>query len=746
MQNIHHNTNNRSSVRDDLIRKSQKKSFRKNNFFKSRLMIFLKDILFVILGFGFLFAGFVMYLLGTLELPDFNDFMNRKVQTSTKIYDRTGEVVLYNFHEDIIRTAVPFENISDNIKNAVIAIEDKSFYEHNGISLRALARVLKVGLENGGQFSQGGSTLNQQIIKNALLNRDKTVTRKIQEWVLAIKLDKTLSKDEILNIYLNDTPFGGNIYGVEEASQLYFNKSAKDVTLTEAAYLASIPQSPTYYWPYGKNRDKLEDRKNVVLILMYRQNKITKEEYEKSVSEYIEFKDPKGLSAKTYHFVFMVKDYLEQKYGETVLEEGLKVITTLDWNFQEKAEKIIKEKALENEKRFKASNIAFVAMNPKNGQILSMVGSRDYFDKDIDGKFNIALAKRQPGSSFKPFIYTKAFEQGLTPDTVIYDVPTQFSVNCNADGKPNTGMEEKDCYMPVNYDGKFHGAINIRSSLQLSLNVPAVKTLYLVGMDKVTEFAKEVGIGSYANTKNLGLSMALGGGEVSLLEMTTAYSTLANNGVYNPSSFIMEIKDSKDRLLEKWEDASSVVIDKKWTDTISNVLSDNNARAPSFGINNALYLGERPVAAKTGTSNDYRDLWTFGYTPSIVMGIWAGNNNNAPVDKKVAGMVISPAWNELMRTYLANKPIENFDPLPDLELDKKPPLLRGVWCDGGNILTELGTLKSASDSQFNLWYNPIYEWAINNGCGQRTQAQIILPQNPIPNPMPVTTSETQIQN
>lgn len=686
----------------------------------SRLGKFLKEVIYVVFGLGFLFATFLIFLLATLELPDFNDFINRKVEASTKIYDRTGQVVLYNFYENIKRTPVEFDNISPYVKNAVIAIEDKDFYNHNGISLRAIARVFWVAFENGGDFSQGGSTINQQIIKNSILSREKTVNRKVKELLLAIKLDRELSKDEILNIYLNDSPFGGNIYGVEEASQLYFNKKAKDINLAEAAYLAAIPNAPTYYWPYGNHREDLEKRKNLILKLMFDQNKITDKEYEDAKNNYIEFKDPKNLSAKAYHFVFMVKDYIEKKYGEDSIQDGLSIITTLDWNFQEKAEKIIKEKALENQKRFNATNIGFVAMDPKTAQILSLVGSRDYFDTEIDGKFNIATAKRQPGSSFKPFIYTKAFEEGLTPETVLYDVPTQFSVNCDAYGKPlYNNMTNRDCYMPVNYDGNYKGAINMRSALQLSLNVPAVKTLYLAGVEKVSQFAQDVGIGSYANTKNLGLSMALGGGEVSLIEMTNAYATLADNGVYNPSTFILEVKDNKGRVLEKYNQNSKDVIDQKWTDTISNVLSDNNARAPGFGFNNALYLGERPVAAKTGTSNDYKDLWTFGYTPSIVMGIWAGNNDNKPIEKKVAGMVISPVWNALMTEYLKDKPIEYFNPLPDLGVKSKPPLLQGVWCDSNNkILTELGTLRSDKDPQYNLWYVPILDWASKNGCGQ----------------------------
>lgn len=708
MNNHEHLIGHKSSNKGD-IRKRVK---------HSRIGKFFRDLFYIFMGLGFLFVAFLIFLMATLELPDFNDFISRKIESSTKIYDRTGQVMLYNFHDDIKRTPIPFEDISDNIKKAVISIEDKDFYNHYGISPRAIARVFWIALTSGGEFSQGGSTINQQIIKNSILSREKTITRKVKELLLAVKLDSELSKDEILNIYLNDSPFGGNIYGVEEASRLYFNKSAKDVNLAEAAYLAAIPNSPTYYWPYGGHRDKLEDRKNLILKLMWQQNKITDQEYEDAKSSYIEFKDPKNVSGKAYHFVFMVRDYIRENYGEEAMSEGLTITTTLDWPLQEKAEQIIKEKALENQKRFDASNIGFVAIDPKTGQVLSLVGSRDYFDTEIDGKFNIALAKRQPGSSFKPFIYTKAFEQGLTPETVIYDVPTQFSVNCDAYGKPlYAGMTDKDCYMPVNYDGNFKGAVNIRSALQLSLNVPAVKTLYLTGMDNVAQFAQDVGIGSYADTSNLGLSMALGGGEVSLLEMSNAYATLANNGVYNRASFILEIKDNKGRVLEKYNQDSKYVIDQKWTDVISNVMSDNNARAPAFGFSNALYLGDRPVAAKTGTSNDYRDLWTFGYTPSIVMGIWAGNNNNKPIDKKVAGMVISPVWNAIMKEYLKDKPIEYFNPMPDLDLADKPSLMRGVWCDNNNnVVTELETIKSRNDPQFNLWYTPIHDWAIKNGC------------------------------
>lgn len=691
----------------------------KRNRFVSHL---IKESVYALFGLALIASAFFVVWIATIKLPDFSDFENRKIANSTKIYDRTGKVVLYNIHENIKRSVVQSDQISDNIKKAAVAIEDSHFYEHHGIRLQSIIRAVLANIASG-EKSQGGSTITQQVIKNSLLTREKTIPRKIKEWILAIKLDAQLDKDTILTMYLNESPYGGSIYGVEEASQSYFGKSAKDVTLVEAAYLAAMPQAPSYYSPYGKHLDALEDRKNLVLSRMFELNMIDDTQYTEAKNTRIEFQPQENNNGKAFHFVFMVRDYLENKYGEDMVENGgLKIISTLDWNMQKNAEEIVKQGALDNEKKYKAENAALVAIDVKTGQILSLVGSRDYFDKGIDGQYNIATALRQPGSAFKPIVYLLAFMKGLTPDTVLFDLPTQFSTYCDAYGNPLSGTDKKKCYMPVNYDGQYRGPISLRSALQQSLNIPAVKTLYLVGVQNAINFAKSLGITTLGDSSRFGLSLVLGGGEVTLLELTNTYAVFANNGVYNPPAMILEVRDLSGNVLEKYTPQEKDIVPKEYTDILSDVLTDNNARIPAFGSNSALYFPDRPVAAKTGTTNDYKDVWVVGYTPDIAVGMWAGNNDNTPIDKKVAGMVVAPIWKKFMSVALNNTPISYFDKPAPTPADALP-IIRGIWCGAGQpvhtILGDIGSnggAQSYNDSQYNLWNTPIQEWALNKPC------------------------------
>ncbi|MBA3551142.1 penicillin-binding protein, partial [Patescibacteria group bacterium] len=437
----------------------------------------VKKIL-MVAGIGFLFAaGGVILWVATLKIPDLQSFQDKVLAGSTKLYDKTGEVLLFDLNENARQQVVPFDEISPILKKATIAIEDKDFYEHQGINLTSIVRAVFANITTM-EFSQGGSTITQQVIKNSLLTADKKISRKIKEWVLALKLESVMSKDEILNLYLNGTSYGGNYYGIEEASKNFFAKSAKDLTLVESAYLAAIPQAPSRYSPYGKNRNLLDARKNLVLLKMNEVGYITDEEYEKAKTEVVTFKAQERNNIKAAHFVMYVKDYLIEKYGEEEVESGnLKVITTIDYNLQQKAEKIVKKYALDNEKNFNSENAALVAIDPKNGHILTMVGSRDYFDEEIDGNFNVTTAHRQPGSAFKPFAYLTAFNKGFTPDTVLFDVPTQFSTTCDADGNPLSSGAS--CYMPQNYDLNFRGPMTMRNALAQSINIPAIKALYL---------------------------------------------------------------------------------------------------------------------------------------------------------------------------------------------------------------------------------------------------------------------------
>lgn len=654
----------------------------------------LIDVLIGLFVLGLIFTGIFVIWVATLKMPDLSSFQDRQVLQSTKIFDRTGKILLYDLHQDVRRTVVPYENISRNIKNATVAIEDDTFFEHSGVRPLAILRAALANLQQGRLLSgQGGSTITQQVIKNSILARDKTLTRKIKEMILAFRLEQILSKDEILSHYLNESPYGGTIYGVEEASLSFFGKPASDVTVTEAAYLASLPQLPTYYSPYGAHVDDLEKRKNLVLDKMLENKFITQEEFDQAKNEKVIFKPQVATGIRAPHFVFFVRDFLIEEYGEESLaERGLKVITTLDWELQEKAEAIVKEKALYNEKTYNAENAALVATDPTNGQIITMVGSRDYFDKEIEGNFNIALAERQPGSSFKPFVYATAFAKGYTPDTVVFDLKTQFSTNCAPDNL--TSLDE--CYSPDNYDHKFRGPVNFKNALAQSLNIPAVKALYLAGVTPSIKMARDMGITTLTNKNQYGLTLVLGGGEVKLLEMVGAYGTFANEGVRNSLESIIRVEDMDGNVLYEPKVESKKVLDRDVALQISDILSDNVARTPLFGANSALYFPGRDVAAKTGTTNDKRDAWVIGYTPNLVVGAWAGNNDNRSMNE-ISGLIITPLWRAFMDVALKKYSGGTFAEPPRTP-DTIKPILRGVWFDP----TQLVTNESAEKQELNL--------------------------------------------
>jgi 1A family penicillin-binding protein len=717
---------------------------------------FFKEFILICFSLGVIGFALLVIWLATIELPDFNNFENRNIVNSTKIYDRTGKIVLYNIHDNVRRTAVDIKDISPYIQKATISIEDAHFYEHYGFRPTSFMRAVIANTLSGG-YSQGGSTIDQQVVKNALLTREKTISRKLKEILLSLKLDRELPKDTILQIYLNESPYGGTIYGVEEASLTFFNKKAKDVTLTEAAYLAALPQAPTYYSPYGKHRDDLEKRKNLVLQRMYELGHITLDQKNFSQKESVSFQKDLSNTGKALHFVMYIREYLEEKYGVDVVQNGgLKVITTIDYDLQESFEKIVKDGATENEKKYKAKNSALVAIDPKTGQILSMVGSRDFFDTDIPGQFNITTALRQPGSSFKPIVYAAAMKLGYTPETVLFDVPTQFSTLCDAYGNPiNKKTDPSVCYMPENYDGLFRGPISIREALAQSLNIPAVKLLYLTGLNNAVALAQAMGLSTINDPTRYGLSLVLGGGEVTLLELTNAYGVFADNGIYHKQQGILEVRDRDDSVLEKFSLSETEVLPEPVTTLVSSMLSDNVARTPGFGAASSLYFKDRPVAVKTGTTNDYKDVWVVGYTPSLVIGMWAGNNDNTPIDKKTAGFVLAPIWRKAMDRGVANTQVEYFpDPLPNTS---SKPILKGQYCGSNGIHTILASViknnpnegypsNSGNDSQYYLWETGIQRWLANHplACGE----QITTPlegTGSLGNPIPTEIATTTVQ-
>ena len=680
-----------------------------------------------ILALGLFASGIFILWMASLRIPALEDISERRIDQSTKIYDRTGEILLYDMSSDTRRALFPFEDISPYAKAATIAIEDKNFYSHNGFQWTSFLRAVLVNVSTF-SFSQGGSTITQQVVKNSILTKDKTPTRKLKELILAIKLEKVLTKDEILSLYLNEIPYGGTIYGIGEAAQNFFGKPASLLTLAESAYLASLPKAPTYYSPYGPNLSELETRKNLVLHEMLANNFISEEEYGNAVKEETEFK-PRGNtgSIKAPHFVFFVIDYLTKKYGEGVLaDSSFKVISTLDYPMQLEAEAVARKYGAINKEKFNGENNGMVAIDPKSGDILMMVGSRDYFDKEIDGNFNVTTGFRQPGSTFKPFIYATMFKKGYTDQTILYDTPIQFAASC----APDNFITDDTCYAPTNYDDQFRGPITIRNALAQSVNIPAVQGIYLAGVEDSIATAKSMGIETLNDPRRYGLSLVLGGGEVSLLDMTSAYSVFANDGVRNSYNPVLWVEDSDGNVVDRYSPFPRRVLPEKVSRLITSILSDNAARTPGFGANSALYIPSRPVAVKTGTSNDYRDAWIIGYTPNLTVGAWVGNNDNLPMEKKVSGLVVAPLWREYMEQILPQFPVETFVPPEPENLSDLKPILRGDWSTGGvhSILywaekdNPRGPVPQnpSNDPQFLNWEYGVGRWVALNSLGPQT--------------------------
>lgn len=640
-------------------------------------------------------------------VPDPTRISERTIAQSTRIYDRTGTVVLYDVHGEEKRTVIPFEKIPDSIKKATIAIEDNNFYSHKGIDPRGILRALYINLTT--DEVQGGSTITQQLVTNSLLRRDFSLIRKVREAILAIIVEARLSKDEILGLYLNQIPYGANAYGIEAAAETYFGKSAENLGLAESAMLAALPKGPTYYSPYGSRRDKLMARKDLVLTRMAELGFISEEEAAQAKKEALAIRKVRQ-NILAPHFVMYIKEYLAEKYGETVVEQGgLKVITTLDWDLQQIAERVVREGAEKNESLIDARNSALVAMNPESGEIIAMAGSRDFFGDPspkgctpgvnckFDPQVNIAIKLRQPGSAFKPFVYATALDKGYTDQTVLFDVPTEFNTRCNYDGSAPPGIDPKSCYSPGNYDEKFRGPVSLRKSLAQSLNVPSVELLYLAGVEDSIKTATRVGITSINyDPSRYGLALVLGGAEVTLLDMVHSYGAFARDGVQTEMAGIIKIEDSDGNTLEEKKERADQVLDAEVARMINDILSDNDARQPVFAPRSSLYFEGRQVAAKTGTTQDYRDAWTIGYTPSLVVGVWSGNNDNRPMQQKGSGVLASaPIFHAFMEEALKDTPPETFiKPAPAVA---EKPILRGLWRGDKVIVLDKASGKLATD-------------------------------------------------
>lgn len=630
----------------------------------------------------------VGYIYATL--PDVTNIAGRIKNKTIKYYDRTGEIVLYESYIENKRIEAPLEDISEYVIDATIAIEDRSFYEHQGFNVKRLIGAVLVDIREG-RYAQGASTLTQQLVKNAILTKEKTIIRKVKELLLALKLEKNFSKEEILEMYLNEISYGGNIYGVEAAAQTYFGKTAKDVTLEEAAILAALPQAPSYYSPYGSNIEELRFRKRVVLNAMVRDEYVSKAESEAAKEIEVEFL-PRRENIIAPHFVFYVRDKLEREFGTLRVERGgFSVITTLDMNWQTVAEDAI-EKQLEYNRNLNANNAAVVAMDVDTKEVRAMVGSANFFDEEIDGQVNVAVKPRQPGSSVKPIVYATGFENGLTPDTVVYDLETDF---INTDG---------ETYHPTNYNGKEYGPVSLRKALAGSLNIPAVKTLYLTTLPVVLEKFRDLRYSTIGDESRYGLSLVLGGLEVKLLEHTNAYAALAREGVWEPFDAMLKVTDDTgDVMWERSERAESKrVFDEQPMRLLHSVMSDNGARSFAFGESKPLTLSDRLVAAKTGTTNKFVDAWTMGFIPQAVVGVWVGNSNGTPMDKGADGSTVAgPIWQDIMSKIAQEYTAVDFNE-PDEPVSDKPILL---GTNAGNILrpTDVVTGQIIPDDCLNVY-------------------------------------------
>ncbi|PJE50391.1 MAG: penicillin-binding protein [Candidatus Yanofskybacteria bacterium CG10_big_fil_rev_8_21_14_0_10_36_16] len=672
-----------------------------------------------VLGLALSVSVFLYY---SRQIPDPNVISSRRISESTKIYAQDGETLLYNIHGEEKRTIIPWEEISDDVKNATLVAEDADFYTHKGLDIRGILRAFYkniVGLE----VSQGGSTITQQLIKNSLLSNERVLSRKIKEAVLSVEIERRFSKDEIFWMYLNQIPYGSNAYGIEAASQTFFDKTANELTLSEAALLAALPNAPSYYSPYGNHYPELIARRDFILESMLRNNYINQDEFREAVEEQPSFQPPRDIIVAP-HFVIMVREYLTRKYGEDIVQNGgLQVVTTLDHKLQSLAEDVISKHADDIKTRFNAGNAALTAVDPRTGKILAMVGSKDYFDVINEGNFNVATALRQPGSAFKPFAYMTAVEKGFTDSTIVFDLLTEFNPECEPGAFQEKDRYGIDCYHPKNYSGVFKGPVTLRQSLAQSLNIPSVKILHLAGINKTIENAKKMGITSLTEPERYGLSLVLGGAEVRLVDIVSAYGVLANDGIKNPTTFIQKVTTSDGVILEEYRKNEDRVIDKKVTRLMNDIMSDNLSRAPVFGFNNYLNLGERPVAAKTGTTQENRDAWLIGYTPSLVAGVWSGNNDNSKMSGTAAGASVAGLiWNDFMRKALEGTPIEQF-PDPDPSTSSKTMLNGRYVGENGvhNILYYVdkndpqGPIPSNpyTDPQYENWESSVARWASN---------------------------------
>ncbi|OGD63682.1 hypothetical protein A2160_04510, partial [Candidatus Beckwithbacteria bacterium RBG_13_42_9] len=613
----------------------------------------LKDQIFYVFIFGLLcFLGSLSFFYVFKDLPSPTKLSQGQFPVSTQIFDRNGKM-LYEIYAEQDRTPVKLSDLPDYLKKATISIEDKDFYRHRGFAYRGIIRAAYYTLFR--KDLQGGSTITQQLIKTALLTPERTVQRKIREALLAWAVEIIYSKDEILEMYLNHVPYGGTAYGIEQASQRYFGKHAMDLNLAEAVLLAGLPQAPTTFSPFGANPELAVQRQKQVLQRMVEDGYITDQQRKAAEETKLTFA-PQRTDIQAPHFVLYVKDLLVTKYGQQMVEQGgLRVTTTLDLDLQNQAQASLSAEVKQLEK-LNVTNGAALVTKPRTGEVLAMVGSRDYFDTEHDGNVNVTIRLRQPGSSIKPLNYALGLLSGYTAGTMFLDIPICFMV------------EYQPSYCPKNYDGNFHGPVTMRQALANSYNIPAVKMLALNGVENMITTASAMGITTWDDPSHYGLSLTLGGGEVKMVDMAVAFGVFANQGRKVDLNPILKIEDYQGKILEKYEPenqpaAGKRVLPAEVTYIISNILADNGARSAAFGPSSQLVIPGKTVSVKTGTTDSLRDNWTIGYTPSYLTAVWVGNNDNSPMNPYLVSGITgaAPIWNDIMSTVLAHQPNESFN-------------------------------------------------------------------------------------
>ncbi len=669
----------------------------------------------------FFFCALLVFIYYANDLPRPEVFTEKPFVLPAEIYDRNGETLLYQIYGEEKRTIVSLDQVPDHFKKAALAAEDSNFYNHPGIDLKGILRSILKNIQIGKPV-YGGSTISQQLIRSSFLTLDKTIQRKAKEIILTLELERRYSKDQILEFYLNQIPFGFNAYGVGAASKTYFNKPVQELTLEESAILAALIRGPSRLSPEGPNHQELMDVKDFILERMASLGYISKEESKEAQEKEIVFADIRHQILAP-HFVLYVKNYLENKYSDYFLrEKGLRIYTTLDWDLQQLAEEAVQER-IEINKSFNSHNAGLVAMDPNTGGILAMVGSADYWGQlypegcepglncFFEPKVNVTVygGGRQPGSAFKPFAYSQFFKSGASPETVLWDVKTEFNPNCTSTADQEENENGLDCYHPKNYDEKFRGPVSLREALAQSINVPSVKVLYLAGVKETIKLAKSMEISTLNEDLGFyGLALVLGGGEVKLIDMVSAYGVFAADGIKTEPSFILRIEDSEGNIIEENKKTPKRALESQVTRIINDVLSDNEARAPLFGSRSSLYIPGYQVAAKTGTTQQYKDAWTIGYTPNLVAGVWAGNNNSSSTDQKPGLVLAAPIWNSFMEKALEYFPNTEFKKADESAYVENLPLKETLDLEDPHSILYYLEEEPERDKQYPNWEKAIY--------------------------------------